>query len=76
MFYNHFLYLSASFPSIPFHFLFYFMKFEKTSLNMFKHYKLKPSFPIIKDNKEKDRAGQAGVGGGQAPTPKFQLILI
>ena len=49
---------------------------RKTSLNMFKHYKLKPSFPIIKDNKEKDRAGQAGVGGGQAPTPKFQLILI
>ena len=24
---------------------------------MFKHYKLKPSFPIIKDNKAKDRAG-------------------
>ena len=24
---------------------------------MFKHYKLKPSLPIIKDNKTKDRAG-------------------
>ena len=24
---------------------------------MFKHYKLKPSFPIINDNKAKDRAG-------------------
>jgi hypothetical protein len=54
----------------------HFWIYYKTSLNMFKHYKLKPSFPIIKDNKEKDRAGQAGVGGGQAPTPKFQLILI
>ena len=33
---------------------------------MFKNYKLKPSFPIIKDNKTKDRAGQ-----GWAPPPNF-----
>ena len=40
---------------------------------MFKHYKLKPSFPIIKDNKTEDRAGQ-GRGVGQAPYPKFRQI--
>ena len=28
----------------------------KTSLKIFKHYKLKPGFSIIKDNKAKDRA--------------------
>ena len=44
----------------------------KTSLKIFKHYKLKPSFSIIKDDKAKDRAGVAG--GGQAPTPKFRQI--
>ena len=38
---------------------------RKTSLKIFKHYKLKPSFPIIKDNKTKDRAG---VGD---PPPNF-----
>ena len=27
------------------------LSFRKTSLKIFKHYKLKPSFPIIKDNK-------------------------
>jgi hypothetical protein len=41
----------------------------KTSLKMFKHYKLKPSFPIIKDNKKKDRAGQGRAGGGGFPPP-------
>jgi hypothetical protein len=41
----------------------------ETSLKIFKHYKLKPSFSIIKDYKAKDRAG---VGG--APTPKFRQI--
>ena len=30
---------------------------KKTSLKIFKDYKLKPSFSIIKDNKAKDRAG-------------------
>ena len=47
---------------------FYFIQSvcKKTSLKIFKHYKLKPSFSIIKDEKEKDR------GGGQAPTHKFQ----
>ena len=42
---------------------------------MFKHYKLKPSFPIITDNKTKDRAG---VGDrGTSPHPQIladQLI--
>jgi hypothetical protein len=32
---------------------------------MFKRYKLKPSFPIIKDNKTKDRAGQGRAGQGR-----------
>ena len=40
---------------------------NSTSLNMFKHYKLKPSFPIIKDNKTKDRAGV----GDKPPPPSF-----
>ena len=35
---------------------------------MFKHYKLKPSFSIIKDEKAKDKVGV----GGKAPTQKFQ----
>ena len=38
---------------------------EKTSLKIFKHYKLKPSFSIIKDNKTKDR-----------PPTLIQSILI
>ena len=29
----------------------------RTSLKIFKHYKLKPSFSIIKDEKEKDKVG-------------------
>ena len=42
----------------------------KTSLKIFKHYKLKPSFPImIKDNKTKGRAGV-----GEPPPPKFCQI--
>ena len=41
---------------------------EKTSLKIFKHYKLKPSFPIIiKHNKTKDRAGV----GDKPPPPSF-----
>ena len=39
--------------------------FKKTSLKIFKHYKLKPSFSKIKDNKAKDKVGVA-------PIPKFQ----
>jgi hypothetical protein len=39
----------------------------KTSLKIFKHYKLKPSFSIIKDNKAKDRAGV----GDKPPHPNF-----
>ena len=50
---------------------------KETSLKIFKHYKLKPSFPImIKDNKKKDRAG---VGWGTTPHPQVlsdQLIQI
>ena len=41
-----------------------------TSLKIFKHHKLKPSSPIIKVNKAKDREGV----GGQAPIPKFWQI--
>ena len=37
---------------------------NRTSLKIFKHYKLKPSFSIFKDEKAKDKVG--------APTPKFQ----
>ena len=47
---------------------------EKTSLNMFKYYKLKPSFSIIKDDKAKDRAGV-----GDNPHPQImadQSILF
>ena len=33
------------------------MEVEKTSLKIFKHYKLKPSFSIVKDDKAKDRWG-------------------
>ena len=41
---------------------------KETSLKIFKHYKLKPSFPImIKDNKKKDRAGV----GDKPPPPSF-----
>ena len=40
----------------------------KTSLKIFKHYKLKPSFPIMfKDSKTKDRAGV----GDKPPPPSF-----
>ena len=50
---------------------------KETSLKIFKHYKLKPSFPImIKDNKKKD---MAGVGWGTTPHPQVlsdQLIQI
>ena len=42
-------------------------KLFKTSLKIFKHYKLKPRFPIIKDNKTKDTGGV----GNKPPLPHF-----
>ena len=47
-------------------------------MKIFKHYKLKSSFSIIKDDKAKDRAG-VGAGWGTSPHPQIlldQLILI
>ena len=63
-------------PIIEFIFfkIFFFVFCKKTSLKIFKHYKLKPSFPIIKDNKTKDMTGW-----GTSPHPQIlasQLILI
>ena len=46
---------------------------EKTSLKIFKHYKLKPSFSIIKDEKAK---GRVGVGDKPHKVIKFDPILI
>ena len=42
---------------------------EKTSLKIFKHYKLKPSFSIIKD--EKDKVGV----GDKPPPPSFNNLI-
>ena len=39
---------------------------KTTSLKIFKHYKLKPNFSIIKDEKEKDKVG---VGDKPPPPP-------
>ena len=44
----------------------------KTSLNVFKHYKLKPSFSIIKDNKAKDKVGVGVVD--KPPPPSFNNL--
>ena len=44
-----------------------FLLTKRTSLKIFKHYKLKPSFSIIKDDKAKDRAGV----GDKPPPPNF-----
>ena len=35
----------------------------QTSLKIFKHYKLKPSFSIIKDEKAKDKVAQWDMDG-------------
>ena len=43
----------------------------KTSLKIFKHYKLKPSFSIIKDEKEKDKVGV----GDKPPPPSFNNLI-
>ena len=46
----------------------YLVALYQTSLKIFKHYKLKPSFPIIiKYNKTTDRAGV----GDKPPPPSF-----
>jgi hypothetical protein len=44
---------------------------ELTSLKIFKHYKLKPSFSIIKDDNAKDRAGV----GDKPPPPNFGRLI-
>ena len=40
-------------------------------MKIFKHYKLKPSFSIIKDEKEKDKVGL----GDKPPPPKFNELI-
>ena len=52
---------------------------SKTSLKIFKHYKLKPSFSIIKDEKEKAKAktkakDKVGVGD-KSPPPSFNYLI-
>ena len=47
------------------------MNSAKTSFKIFKHYKLKPSFSIIKDEKEKDKAGV----GDKPPPPSFNNLI-
>ena len=44
---------------------------RKTSLKIFKHYKLKPSFSTIKDEKEKDKVGV----GDKLPPPSFNNFI-
>ena len=46
-------------------------KFFKTSLKIFKHYKLKPSFSIFKDEKAKDKVGV----GDKPPPPSFNNLI-
>ena len=43
----------------------------KTSLKIFKHYKLKPSFSIIKYEKAKDKVG----AGDKPPPPSFNNLI-
>ena len=43
----------------------------KTSLKIFKHYKLKPSFSIIKNEKAKDKVGV----GDKPPPPSFNNLI-
>ena len=47
------------------------LRFKKTSLKIFNHYKLKPSFSIIKDNKAKDKVGL----GDKPPPPSFNNLI-
>ena len=44
---------------------------QKTSLKIFKHYKLKPSFSIIKDEKAMDKVGV----GDKPPPPSFNNLI-
>ena len=44
---------------------------EETSLKIFKHYKLKPSFSIIKDEKAKDKVEV----GDKPPPPSFNKLI-
>ena len=44
---------------------------EITSLNIFQHYKLKPSFSIIKDEKEMDKVEV----GDKPPPPSFNNLI-
>jgi hypothetical protein len=46
-------------------------RFIPTSLKIFKHYKLKPSFSIIKDNKAEDKVGM----GDKPPPPSFDTLI-
>ena len=49
-------------------------KNKKTSLKIFKHYKLKPSFSIIKDEKEKDKIGAHSTSWGKKNSKPNFLI--
>ena len=42
-----------------------------TSLKIFKHYKLKPSFSIFKDEKAKNKVGV----GDKPPPPSFNKLM-
>jgi hypothetical protein len=44
-------------------------------LKIFKHYKLKPSFSIIKDEKEKEKEKDKVVVGDIPPTPSFNNLI-
>ena len=46
-------------------------KIKQTSLKIFKHYKLKPSFSIFKDEKAKDKVGV----GDKPPPPSFNKLM-
>ena len=48
-----------------------FLLTKRTSLKIFKHYKLKPSFSIIKDEKAKDKVEV----GDKPPSPSFNILI-
>ena len=48
-----------------------YLELMKTSLKIFKHYKLKPSFSIIKDEQAKDKVGV----GDKPPPPSFNNLI-
>ena len=51
--------------------LFMEVELEKTSLKIFKHYKLKPSFSIIKDEKAKNKVRVVD----KPPPPSFNNLI-